>query len=285
MKPSLPLWMRLLRLYARNSPVARGQYRVAHWCHEHLTVPAVGVDTTLDNTLRVGLRLDNWAEYNAYCLGLYESYLAHFFIGQLRLNSVVLDVGALFGQYTLLAAKYAPQGRVLAFEPSPTSRQRLEEHIRRNRLANVAVVPAAVSDKPGRAQFQLSADAGNNGLVRGDRTTIARETIEVAVTTIDAAVEQAGLPRVDMIKMDVEGAEWLALQGAYATLRQYQPLLLVEIERAGQEQLGGTPEQLGSYLRDLGYQLYRLDRSRLVPLDESRVVYENVIAIAGTPPR
>ncbi len=135
----IPRWMRLLRWYALHTPWQRGTYRVAIWLYQHLRIPDIEVETALDRTLWVTLRLPIWVDYNIYTLGFYEAPLARFFIRSLRPDSVVLDVGAYIGQYTLLAAKYAPKGQVIAFEPHPESFTRLTAHLARNHLKKMSL--------------------------------------------------------------------------------------------------------------------------------------------------
>src|SRR5262245_8193520 len=103
--------MSALRWYALHSPSRRGLYRLALWLFQRLTVPDVEVEASLDGSLVVSLRLKAWVDYNMFCLGVYEEPVVRIFTRSLRPDSVILDVGAYIGQYTLLAAKYASQGQ------------------------------------------------------------------------------------------------------------------------------------------------------------------------------
>lgn len=274
---SIPLWMRVMRWYALHSPVQRGIYRFALWFYQRCPVPDIEVETTLDRTLAICLRLKVWVDYNIYCLGFYEAPVARFFIQSLRPESVVLDVGAYIGQYTLLAAKYVSAGHVFAFEPHPESCQRLNVHVDRNRLANVTVVPQAVGQIAGRMPFALTELDFNSRLLSPDRPD--GSVVEVEVTTVDDVVRKAGLQRVNAMKVDVEGAEGLVLRGARETLARFHPLLIVEINRKRDQAFGDAPETILGQLEKLGYNLYVLRRHRLTPTSGRSVDYDNVIAI------
>jgi len=276
---NIPLWMQALRWYALHSPVQRGTYRLALWLYQHFTVPDVEVTVTLDQTLWITLRPRIWVDYNIYCLGLYEAPLARFFIRSLRTDSVVLDIGAYIGQYTLLAAKYAPVGRVIAFEPHPESYQRLQANIALNRLGNVQALNLAAGQRPERASLLLSDQPSNSRLLPTGCSN--HGAVDVEVVPVDQIVCEAALPRVDVMKIDVEGAEGQVIRGAQETLSRFCPLLIVELDREREKAFGDEPEAIMSYLRDLGYALYALQRHRLIPLTGLSGDYGNVIGLAG----
>jgi len=102
-----------------------------------LLIPDTKTIVTLDKTLYIKLNLRNWVDYNIYCLGLYEAPLARFFIRSIKTESIVLDIGVYIGQYTLLAAKYAKEGKVIALEPHPESYNCLKENMSINSLKDV----------------------------------------------------------------------------------------------------------------------------------------------------
>ena len=136
------------------------------------------------------------------------------------------NVGANYGFFTLaLARLVGPSGRVIAFEPNPPVVARLRENVAINHLTNVKVEPVAVSDVAGTLRFALAGDFESH-LIAGEPA--AGEVITVDSTTIDAYVA-SGSPPPDVIIMDVEDAEGLALRGARATLHQHQPAMIIEI--------------------------------------------------------
>jgi FkbM family methyltransferase len=280
---SIPLWMRVLRWYALHSPVQRGTYRLALWLYQCLQIPDVEVMVTLDRTLWIVLRPRIWVDYNIYCLGLYEAPLARFFIHSLRADSVVLDIGAYIGQYTLLAAKYAPAGRVIALEPHPESYQRLLANITLNRLGNVQALNLAAGQRAERVPQLLSDQPSSSGLLPTGRSDDG--VADVEVVPVDQIVREAALPRVDVMKVDVEGAEGQVVRGARETLSRFHPIVIVELDCEQERVFGDEPEEILGYLRDLGYAFYTLRRRRLIPLTGLFGDYENVIGLAGNEQR
>jgi FkbM family methyltransferase len=174
-------------------------------------------------------------------------------------GAVVIDVGANAGLYTLLAAAGVGEaGKVIAVEPSPRERQALRDNLDLNpRLARrVRIIPAALHDHAGEADLLVAtaANSGHNtlGAFCYDHTVL-HERRAVPLRRLDDIVAEHRLTRVDLIKMDVEGAEWFALRGAEQTLRRYQPALILELSDAALECQGCTRSQVVTFLRDLGY--------------------------------
>ena len=169
-------------------------------------------------------------------------------LGQLRKGAVVIDVGANIGAYALRAARQVgPSGRVIALEPLPETAQRLRRNIVRNRIGNITVVEAAAGDKEGEVD-----------LYAGDRQSSASmchtgkgASHHVRMTTLDMLVMTQQLQRVDWIKMDIEGAEAIALRGAMDILAKFRPSILFEN--------GSSGSQTIEVLRSAGYRIGRLD--------------------------
>lgn len=128
-----------------------------------------------------------------------------------------VDAGANIGFYTVLAARrVGPAGRVVAFEMMPDTATILRSHVVSNDLAQVQVVENALSDVDGET-VTASVEPGKHGqasIVTGEAD--GRVTIAVATVTLDAALAEVG--RIDVMKMDLEGAEFMALSGGAAVL-------------------------------------------------------------------
>lgn len=167
----------------------------------------------------------------------------------------VLDVGAHAGLYTMIAARRAgPNGRVIAFEPSPRERARLERHLRINGIAGVTIEPIAVGAADGVADLFVvdGNQTGCNSLrpVPGERLATAR----VPLRRLDAYAEAHGIDRVDFVKMDIEGGERDALLGGEALFRRTRPALLVEIEPARIAPWGYDPSEIFELVASWGYE-------------------------------
>jgi FkbM family methyltransferase len=189
----------------------------------------------------LGRRWIAGAATNGCWLGTYERFAQRIFVEHVRPGSVVYDVGANAGFFTLLASKLSgPSGAVYAFEPMERNLRYIREHLRLNRTGNVQVVPMAVSDRIGPVRFAAAHNPAMGGLA-------ASGEIEVQSTTLDEWASTMAPP--SFIKMDIEGAEHAALSGAVELLRSARPVIL--LSEHGWEQ----HERCGRLLESLGYEL------------------------------
>jgi len=132
----------------------------------------------------------------------------------LRVGDIVVDAGAYPGDYTLFASRrVGPTGRVIAFEPDARNRAILERNVRLDGRSNVTIIPKGLWDRDDVLHLD------QDGLASTVVSHAADSTIEV--TTLDAVVAALGLPRVDVLKMDIEGAEVRAVRGCVDTLRRF----------------------------------------------------------------
>jgi FkbM family methyltransferase len=175
-------------------------------------------------------------------LGTYERDLQQAMAATIRPGDVVYDIGATVGFFTLLAATLTgPRGCVVAIEPLPRNVELLERHLALNGIGHVRVVAAAVSNEPGTARFAQDESPSMGHLSpHGSRS--------VPLVTIDGLVAE-GRPAPHVIKMDIEGAEALALAGATQTLRVHRPVLFLSTHGFA------AHEACCSALRGMGYRL------------------------------
>jgi len=183
------------------------------------------------------------------------------FMQLVRPGSVVVDVGSNFGLYALSAALYArPLGRVFAFEPAPDAFAMLERNIAQNDLAGcVNAAPTAVGAATGRARFYVERDVSFSSLHRTQRITEEAKPLEVEVVTLDTALATVGA--IDLLKIDVEGAEAEVLFGARDVLRRSLGVIVQfeyshkNMDEARYQAFAGVMAQL----EEAGFRIYRRD--------------------------
>jgi len=209
---------------------------------------------------RLGLRLeldlrDN-LQRTLYATGTYEPALLRFLHHELRRGDVLVDVGAHIGVHALTAAARLRRlggGAVVAFEPARDSAAKLRAAAARNRL-DLTVVEAALAAEPGTAELRGdpaydAADAGVRSLHGGGPPVQT-----VTVTTFDAWAAEAGAERLDLVKLDVEGAELAALGGMAASLHRLRPrAVVVELKDRVLERAGVDAGEVRELLGRLGY--------------------------------
>jgi FkbM family methyltransferase len=191
----------------------------------------------------------------------FETAEAAFVARFLRPGMTVLDVGAHHGLYTLLASKCVGRdGRVIAFEPSSRERQRLRRHLRWNRCRNVDVEACALGERAGEADLYLVEGAHDwcNSL-RAPNIEEVTSKVRVEVRRLDDVLEGMSWPRVDFVKLDVEGAELSFLHGARRMLRgDVRPAILVEVQDVRTAPWGYEARGIVRLLADGGYSWFAL---------------------------
>jgi FkbM family methyltransferase len=183
----------------------------------------------------------------------------------LRPGMSFVDVGANWGFFTMVAARLVgSSGRVMALEPDPRIFAMLAANVKRNQLEQVQAFPVAAAD--GDSNLVLaghSQDAGNWAISRLVKNPApAQVTFNVPSRTLDSLLDQAGLETVDLVKIDVEGAEDLVLQGMRTRLRteRYRAILL-ELHPQHLPEQGSSVDEVINLLREHGYKGYTLDHS------------------------
>lgn len=201
----------------------------------------------------------------------------HYIQKFVRPGDVFVDVGANIGLFTL---KMAPSAaRIVAVEPGEAAGTQLAANIALNGFSNVSVVRKALSDAPGRAALfhnPLGDDPQAFSLL-SDGSDAGSESVEL--TTLDLLVAEQGLPRVDCIKIDVEGAEGQVLAGARQTLERDRPTVIFEMNCPTLMKAGGDAAAAWNLLAAQDYSFFHLEEDgRLTRLASRPTEFCNVVA-------
>lgn len=243
-----PLIAGALKAYSRVAPTHRGGFRLARlarrfrpreqWRDTYRTPEGMVMDLDLST-------------YPDCCMafGLYELETARLIKSMLKPGDHFVDGGANIGYFTLMAAQQVgPRGRVDAFEPQPENRARLQTHIARHNFDDrVRVHEVALSSEPGEATVRLfTGDHVNHGassLFERVGVTTAR-TFQVRTARMDQVL--AGT-QPKLVKLDIEGAEPLAIAGMTALLQSNRPpAIIAELNKPTAKAAGFDP---GEFLR------------------------------------
>jgi FkbM family methyltransferase len=237
--------------YIRHFPFERTKWRLMQMARSFLVVELhPGVFMRLANVTVI--------EKEIVREGMFERETVEVFLALLSSGMTVLDVGANIGQYTLVAAHaVGPYGQVHAFEPTAEIASELRCNVALNEFQNVTINEVAVADSRGE-QLLYCTDPGSPGT-----NTIMNPveqpctTSKVRTVTLDDYLAERGVSDVDVMKLDVEGAELLVLRGAERLLRGPRaPVLLLEVNPRTLALSGSSAELLLELLKDWGYTYY-----------------------------
>lgn len=200
----------------------------------------------------------------------------------IRPGDTLIDVGANTGLWALGAAvRVGPAGAVHAFEPVPDNFVRLTRNLTLNGFANVVCRQLALADKCGHTVF-YAATADNSGIGSLEKRGEADRPIEIEMTTVDDYCAGQAISRVDLMKVDVEGAELLVFRGAERLLSSTEaPIIMFETDEALTARFGSSSTLIKKLLQQYGYDFYRYTGERLeaVALNEVHHKQEDLFAL------
>lgn len=173
------------------------------------------------------------------------------YVRPLKEGDNVVDIGAYTGDFTIFASrKVGPRGRVIAIEPDPNNARRLRNNLK-GELDNVTVLEAALWSAPGRMRFKFAECGLQSGPTVVVNDSIRGKEDMVDVTTLDELIKGLKLPRVDVLKMDIEGAEIEVFKGCRKILTENSVFVCIASYHVVEgKTTSGVMEQ---QLKDLGY--------------------------------
>jgi FkbM family methyltransferase len=222
--------------------------------------------------------------------GSYERAEQEFCARYVQPGMTVLDVGANHGVYTLLFAKLAAPANVHAFEPEQWNFERLRVNVALNGFDNVVANRRAVFSEPGEVTLNVFPPEQHGWHTLGSprmevdgqpRPPVTQQT--VAAVTLDGYAAERGLEQIDLLKLDVEGAELGVLRGASRLLAEGRiRCMLFEISRSMVEGMGHRPEEVLQFVRDSGFAVHQLDEAGKLSDAPARPErdFQNFVALA-----
>ena len=236
-------------------------------------------------------------------LGKYEQHTISLFRSLLRPGMNVVDIGANLGYYTVIAAsRVGPSGHVFAYEPDPHNYALLRKNIAANGFGNVTAIPAALADKSSTRELYFADNqctlSFDDKKGTGISETVRTQTLDESLASLspDGIMQTHGVltyegmvhplqtlraydkPRVDVIKMDIEGAEPIAFAGMKETLaRNPRVTILCEFYPNSIKRLGYSPVGFLQEIASLGFKLAAIDEDRgmTTPITDIQAFYES----------
>lgn len=275
------IFSRLMRLF----PKEHGKYSILTRIYFRSLAPSstYAIVDNLHFGIRMNLDLSEYLQAHLFVFGSYELPTVRFLRKYLQRQDVTFDVGAQIGYLSLIMGKAAEGGTTVhSFEPETTNAMRLRSNVQLNGLTNVHIEQCALSDRTGTLKLFLSRDnnAGTHSTVFVENN-VSTDYIEIPALTLDAFVESHSISRLDLIKIDVEGAELEVILGGTKTLATLHPVIVMELSAELQKSRDFTTRQLKTLLADQGYTSFCINDDgtlRPSPVDEYHL-NDNVVFI------
>ena len=212
-----------------------------------------------------------------YYTGVHEGLITKFLHGMVRPGFTCFDVGANLGYYTLFFSNLVgPHGEVHGFEPCPEEFSRLQKNLSLNNLPVARLHQIALSDSTGKI--------GITGKKRGGLTRIGSSVDEVVhevqCSTLDEFMKSHRITRLDILKVDIDGAEVKFLRGGLATISQHMPIIIIELNPKALNVFGNNVFEINEMLSRVGYVFYKPHRRGLRSLHRMPTTGNHVDAVA-----
>lgn len=218
--------------------------------------------------------------------GEYETLTTAYLLRELPSDAVCIDVGANVGYYTCLMARRAWQGRTIAFEADPTIHELLRDNVAINWCEKVVDARnQAVADQPGELTlYRRAGRSGNTSIaeVSAEERAVYGEPESIPFTVESVRLDDvaASFDRLDVVKIDVEGAESLVLDGMRDVVERLNPLIIMEWSPGQAVTAGSSVQGLGALVDDLGLTAHVFEAPgtiRAITSDElSELGYQNI---------
>lgn len=262
--PLTPAWVRCTSALIRRLPA--GRYRLMNWLCQDRSDAFWTYTSNVNGAQEFICDLRDSIAREVCFTGVYEPQETAVVKRILGPGNVFVDVGANWGYFTLLAAyQVERRGRVISLEPDPRLFLKLQENILRNGLEQVTPLNVAAADVAGTMSLAGFDEAGGNfGLSR--ITTDADgggPVYQVAARPLDDILDDLGILTVTLLKMDIEGAEGMALRGLTRSLATHRvSRVLLELHPAQLSQNGDSATSIIAELDGAGYRPWRIDHSQ-----------------------
>jgi FkbM family methyltransferase len=214
---------------------------------------------------KMNVNLGDFIGRHIFLHGEYEDYVTRVFYKLLQPGDVVLDVGANIGYFTLLSASIVGKsGRVISFEASPQIFTYLSSNLSLNESENVESFCAAVGDKNGQVEF-FEADDSHLGL-SSLRHLDNNNSKRIMIDMIELNCFAENFPKVQLVKVDVEGGEMRVFQGMQKILERDNPFLVFEVTDVMLKELGSSKNELLNWLSDRSYKIFQISNNTICPI-------------------
>ena len=216
---------------------------------------------------KVNLKLDRVVDRYFY-IGSFEKETFSFFKKLVKPNMTIIDIGGNIGLFSLTAsATMDDSGKIYAFEPAEEVFNDFQKNIELNNFKNIQLIKKGVADKSGEISFNICEDNAYNSINLTPMNKIVRK-ITIKTVSLDDFCAKEEIKKIDIIKIDTEGAEFMVLKGGEKTLtKEDAPILIMEYNRfiLSEAQLSDIRNILTKY----GYNLWELRYGVIQPFDSS----------------
>lgn len=245
--------------YMRNFPVDVGKNILTRYINFD-KIPNPYIYKSRDS-IRYELYLDDYVCRYIYMFDKYERNTLRHLLPLIKPDMTFVDVGANIGAYSLILSKYLSRGKVFAFEPLSINYERLLRNIQLSNVTNIFPNKLGVLGKKGIAKIYYRLDlTGLSSASISQKehlTPIAQKEETIELTDLDSYCIENNIDRIDILKIDIDGGESLALKGASKIIKNSSKMILIiELMDVNLKRMGSSAQELFRQIKDFGFTTY-----------------------------
>lgn len=193
---------------------------------------------------------------DTFNFGVYEKEDSEMLYLLVSDGDTIFDVGANIGWYSNHLAKKLPASKIYSFEPIPETHEQVRKNIELNQSKNITLTNVALSDKIQTLTFYYSPSITGASSAANITENSNMQKLECKTNTIDHFVKEKGIDKLDFIKCDVEGAEFMVYQGGAESIQKYKPIVFTEMLRKWAAKFNYHPNDIIDFFGKFGYNCF-----------------------------
>lgn len=266
----------LFRAFNRLNPTSHGRHYVSELAMRLGLIPEDG-EFQVAPGVTMELHMKDYIERSIY-FDSFEFICRRIVMGFLKPGSIFVDIGANVGFYSLLAnERVGAEGRVLSFEPNPVTARKLKTNIALSGAKQIELFEMALSDKGGEVRIYCPKDETHGFTSMRNQGWQDADSYLVPARRLDDVIPK-NLSHIDLVKIDVEGAELLVFQGGADTIRKFKPPILLELNEKAAESFSYDTLDIVKLLLSFNpnYRMKFIDAHSVVPITMEELFSKSV---------
>ena len=183
-------------------------------------------------------------------------------------HDTIFDIGANIGWYSNHLSKKLPNSKIYSFEPIPETFAQVKRNTELNQSNNISLNNVALSDKVQTLTFYYSPTITGASSAANITENENMTKLECQTNTLDKFVKENNIPKLDFVKCDVEGAEFMVYKGGAETIEKYKPIVFTEMLRKWAAKFEYHPNGIIAFFNQFGYNCYTSHNGKLVPFEK-----------------
>lgn len=245
----------LLLNYLRSFPIDHGKNKISKYVKLDKTGPVI---YTNRYGVKFELNLNEYIQKNLFLFDIYEKNTVRHLLKMVKPGMTFFDVGSNIGTYSVLLAHFLPKGEVFSFEPLTKNFENLQHNITLNNFHNIHAHKLGLSDRHRECEIFYIANESNLGSASLKRKNASQQSETIKMVDLDSFCNEHKIDNIDIMKIDVEGAESTVLKGGEKVIaKQDKMILVMELMDEHLKKFNSSSREIYDYLIAMQFKAYK----------------------------